>query len=341
MTSKTTAVDLAAKVAFLKRPRSHRADVRAVTAIETHMAWVFLAGERAYKLKKPVRYPFLDFSTVAARRRVCEEEVRLNRRLAPAVYLGVTPLTVDAAGALAIGGEGAPVDWLVVMQRLARARFLDRALAAGPVAPAELEPAARLLAEFFASATPEPIAPADYVNGLRAELAENRSQLLARAPRVPEARVIAVGDVVERILDQEASRLEARAREHRVVEGHGDLRPEHVFLGPPPAVIDCLEFRRAFRVLDPVDELAFLGLECERLGAPAAGSVFVHAYRDRTGDEPPPSLTALYAAHRALLRAKIAIWHLDDHGGDAEKWVRRCLAYLDLAEAHARSCRGG
>lgn len=335
MTSSYSTVDLPAKVAFLRRPESHGSGIDEVEDVETHMAWVFLAGRRAYKLKKPVRYPFLDFSTLEARRCDSEEEVRLNRRLAPHVYLGTTPLTVDDQGALRLGGDGAVVDWLVVMRRLPRHGMLDRAIREGRADDEALAPAAALLADFFARLPSEPVSPSAYVDRLRHELAENRRELLARGSDVPEARARQVADRLEAFLTGGAPLLEDRARRGRIVEGHGDLRPEHVFLGPPPAVIDCLEFNREFRVLDPLDELAFLGLECERLGTAEAGATFLRAYHERTSDAPAAPLLAFYAAHRGLLRAKIAIWHLADTVHDRSKWTGRCAEYLELAERHA------
>ncbi len=334
MIPRTLPVRLTAKVAFLRRPDSYPAGVSLVEAIETHMAWVFLAGERAYKLKKPVRYPFLDFSTLDARRHLCLEEVRLNRRLSPHVYLGTMSLTADDDRNLHLGGDGEPVEWLVVMRRLPRERMLDAALAAGRSSDARVEPVARLLADFFANAPPEPQQPEAYLARLREDVAENRSELLAHVSRDQQARVRSVARGLEAFLRRDAALLADRVRHGKVVEGHGDLRPEHVFLGPPPAVIDSIEFNRSFRILDPADELSFLGLELERLEAPGTGALFLRVYRERTGDNPPERLLAFYAAHRGLLRAKIAIWHLTDDVPDPYTWVRRCATYLKLAARH-------
>jgi aminoglycoside phosphotransferase family enzyme len=121
-----------------------------------------------------------------------------------------------------------------------------------------------------------------------------------------------------------------------VIEGHGDLRPEHVCLTDPPAVIDCLEFSQDLRMLDPLDELTFLGLECERLGAPEVGGWFMDAYRRATRDDAPPDLLGFYLRFRALRRAKVAVWHLRDDGirlDDADKWIGRGRWYLRAAVA--------
>ncbi|MDZ7780750.1 MAG: hypothetical protein U5R14_12575 [Gemmatimonadota bacterium] len=330
--------DLAAKVAFLRRPESYPGNVPEVEAIETHMAWVFLAGDRAYKMKKPVRYRFLDFSTLEARRHDCEEEVRLNRRLSPDIYQGLVPLTSGLPG-LSLGGDAEPVEWLVVMKRLPREGMLDRVITDQRVDTAEVEPAAELLAEFFARQPAEPMDPEAYVERLRQEVDENATEIPAHAFRLSSA-VRRSADALRSFLDQEAELLGDRVRSGRVIEGHGDLRPEHVFLGPPPAAIDCLEFERRFRLLDPAQELAFLGLECERLGAPWIGRSFLEAYCSTARDFPPDRLVAFYAAHCGLLRAKIAIWHLEEDVPDPEHWVDKCSRYLDSATRHAHRALG-
>jgi len=315
------------------------------------MAWVFLAGAFVYKLKKPVRYAFLDFSTLEARRRDCEAEVHLNLRLAPGVYLATIPLNRVAVGrgpggavgaGLRLGGPGEPVEWLVMMRRLPHARMLDRVLETGDLDPADVEAVARLLADFYARTPACPISPSTYVSQLRKDVDDNLRELLAFCPRVSEARVRQVGQALEAFLERERPLLEERVREGRIVEGHGDLRPEHVHLGPPPAVIDCIEFNLDFRTLDAVDDLVFLALECERLGAPEVGGVLLRAYRERTGDDPPPQLIDFYRAHRAFLRAKIALWHLKD--GDLapapDRWVEFGRTYLELAATHVGGLGG-
>jgi uncharacterized protein len=131
--------------------------------------------------------------------------------------------------------------------------------------------------------------------------------------------------------------LSRRVEQGGVVEGHGDLRPEHICLGPQPLVIDCLEFRTELRSLDPIDELALLGMECERLGAPEIGEILFCRYYRRTGDDPPPVLTTFYKAVSALTRARLAILHLQQGAvREPEKWPRRAAEYLAIAGRAAR-----
>ena len=142
------------------------------------------------------------------------------------------------------------------------------------------------------------------------------------------------------ILEIGAQRGNERVRAGRVVEGHGDLRPEHVWLGEPPAIIDCLEFSAELRTLDTADELAFLALECERLGAPQLGRALLDAFAEFTGDVPAPALVDFYQAFRACVRANIAIRHLREaRYRDDPKWPRRAREYLALARQKVLSSR--
>ncbi len=329
-------MELARKVAFLRRPETYPVPAERVEAIETHISWVFLAGSDVYKLKKPVRYSYLDFRTLDARHRDCLEEVRLNRRLADGVYLGTVPLTASREGTLSIGGEACIVDWLVHMQRLPRKRMLDRRIATGELSATEFLPAANRLAHFYRQLSPVEITSGEYQRRFADDINENRQELTNSAFALPAGRAEAVCEAHSLFLKENGDALDARVAAGRIIEGHGDLRPQHVCLTEPPVVIDCLEFNRGFRILDAVDELAYLAVECERLGAAWAGSELLATYSAISGDRPAPELIHFYASFRATLRAKIAIWHnLDDGIRDPDRWVRRAEEYLQLAERHA------
>ena len=331
------AIGLEDKVAFLKRPESYSDSPGAVEAVETHIAWVFLTDRYAYKLKKPVRYPYLDFRTLAARRRDAEEEVRLNRRLAPGVYLGVVALTAGRAGGLALEGAETPVEWLVKMRRLPRETMLDFAIASRTLDAGALDGVAERLAAFYGAAKPVVFPPGAYRRRFEREIEANARATAEPRYGLPAAVITATAAAQRRFLLRRGDLLEARSAAGRIVEGHGDLRPEHVSLGPPPAIIDCVEFNRDFRLLDPADELAYLGMECERLGAETLGPRLLTRYGMLTGDQPPAALVDFYKSFRALLRAKLAAWHLDDRAVPyPSQWFNRAKAYLALAERYAR-----
>ncbi|MCX8005726.1 MAG: hypothetical protein N2688_12365 [Burkholderiaceae bacterium] len=303
------------------------------------MSWVFLCPHDVLKLKKPVRYDFLDFSSLQARALYCREEVRLNRRLAPDVYLGVAPLLVGPDRALRIGpldplADAAPtavpdaIDWLVWMRRLPRPQMLDWQLAHGRVEPADLDALADRLAAFYRSLPPVALDGATYLSRLaqvqrldRAVLLDARFDALAAAPLLER---------FERAWQAHAAAIAARAAAVR--EGHGDLRPEHVALGADPVVIDCLEFNRTLRETDPFDELAFLGMECTALGAAWIGPRLIGRVAAALGDCAPPEVLALYAANRALLRARLAAAHLlEPQVRLRERWLPQAQRYLALA----------
>jgi aminoglycoside phosphotransferase family enzyme len=326
---------VAAWVDFLHRPGSYPEPVAAVEVRETHMSWVFLAGRYVYKFKKPVRHPFLDFSTLERRRRNCEEEVRLNRRLAPGVYLGIVALTRDAAGQLTLEGDGVPVEWLVKMRRLPEDCLLDRAIAARQVPADRLGRAAQRLAAFYRQAPVVAFTAAGYRARIDERLETSCTVLSDRRYGLPAAPVQAVCAAQRTFQARHPAVIEARAAGVR--ETHGDLRPEHVGLESEPVFIDCLEFNRDFRLLDPVDELAFLAMECERLGDPGVGQVFLDTYREATGDVPPTGLIIFYQSLWAMLRARLSVWHLDDPDvRDRHKWPALARDYLALAGRYAQ-----
>jgi uncharacterized protein len=326
------AVPFHRKIRFLARAESHRPGTSRVDVVATHMSVVFLTDRHVYKMKKPIRSEDFDFGTLEARRRNGLEEVRLNRRLAPTVYLGVVPLALGRGGRLVLDGDGEPVEWLVRMKRLPAEGMLDRILERGRPDEAVLRPAAELLAAFHCDAPP--LAPEEAPD-FRHRVQATAEELCDPAFGLPGDAVRALAADQLDFLERRGFLLDERAEGGRIVEGHGDLRPEHVHVGPPPAVIDCLEFNRRLRCLDPADDLSFLGLECERLGNAAAGVFFLEVYRAVSGDHPPEEVLGFYRSFRALIRAKLAIRHLRDEAEASHaRWHARALAYLALSRRH-------
>jgi uncharacterized protein len=335
--AEATALD--AKVAALRLPGAYAGCPAPVEAIETHMSWVFLTPDHVFKLKKPVRADGLDFSTIERRHFFCDEELRLNRRLAPWVYLDVLPLREDAGGAIRTFGPGRVVDWLVLMRRLPAALMLDRLLAGGQARPAHLRQVAELLCAFYRDAAPALRDPAAYASRLNAEIDEHEQRLCDPDLAFDPAPVQAVCSRLRRYVQQHAKVLEQRVRAGRIVEGHGDLRPEHIWLGTPIAIIDCLEFSQELRTVDSADELGFLALECERAGAPELGRVLLDRATDLCGDVPAPGLVDFYQGLRACVRGGIALWHLKEpRYRGVPVWRQRAGDYLALAAVHARRC---
>jgi aminoglycoside phosphotransferase family enzyme len=322
------AASLAEKVALLSRPATHGPAVTSVETVETHMSLLFLAGPTVYKLKKPVVYPFLDFSTPAARERNCRDELRLNRRLARDVYLGLSTITREADGRLALDGNGEVVEWLVRMRRLPAGRTLDRLIAARGVTESEVDAVAELLARFYALAGRGSLTADAFVAQLRREHAVNRAVIRG----FEEGLSAPLLEEVQRFLDEDHALLRARVAAGRIVDGHGDLRPEHVWLATPPVIIDCLEFNERLRQVDPFDEITYLGLECERLGAPWVGRRLLAKLSAALDDAVDPRLLRFYAGYRACVRARLALGHLADATPrEPARWQPLAREYLRLA----------
>lgn len=323
------------KTRFLLSPASYPEGTGKVCLVETHMARVFLTDHFAYKMKKPVRSSYLDFSSLDKRYGVCSEELRLNRRLTDGVYLDVVALRLDARGRLTLEEGGVPVEWLVKMRRLREDAALPQLI--DQATPETLAPLLQRLCDFYRDAEVINLGADQYLGHLRSQCEDWRERLLA-----PELSLDAgeINEVTEALLDfsrRQAELLGGRAEKGRIVEGHGDLRPEHCFLTQPPQVIDCLEFNRTLRCVDPVDELSYLALECELLGRKDLGDGALESYYRCRDDRPPEALSRFYRANRALLRAHLAAAHLQDGEiPEPDKWQRKTRTYLEAARRYSQ-----
>jgi aminoglycoside phosphotransferase family enzyme len=320
------------KITFLSQPDSYTPSPPRVDVIETHMSWIFLTERYAYKLKKPVRYDYLDFSTLTARHHDCEAEVRLNRRLTTNVYQGIVPLTVDPQRVMQLAGLGETIDWLVKMRRLPADRMLDAVIARGAVQDPEIETVGLLLTHFYQTTPPVLRCSTTYRDMLRDSIHLTRRELLLPLYTLSASRVASHANALLKFLEREPTMFDRRVEAGNIIDAHGDLRPEHICLEAPPQIIDCLEFNPDFRRLDTVSELAFLALECDRLGAPRVGNLILETYQRLSGDRPPQRLLAFYKNYHALIRAKVAVWHLKEpNARDPQQWIERANLYLDLA----------
>ncbi|WP_250460532.1 hypothetical protein [Microbulbifer litoralis] len=319
------------KTRFLLSVDSYPEGTGSVRLVETHMARVFLTDRHAYKMKKPVRTRYLDFSSLDKRYGVCRQELRLNRRLTDNVYLDVVPLRLVGGDRLSLGGAGTPVEWLVKMRRLAREDCMVARIDA--LATADLVPLLERLCAFYRRAPVIPLTAEQYLLRLRRHSGQFRDDLLL--PQLAQDRG-EIRELAASLLDythRSGTLLGERAESGLIVEGHGDLRPEHCFLCAPPQVIDCLEFSRDLRCLDPLDELSYLALECELLGRGDLAAAVVSSYCG--AESPADSLSPFYKAYRAFLRARLAAAHLlDEDVDEPDKWLRKTRAYLDAAQRH-------
>jgi len=315
-------------VRALAEPAAYPHQPAVVAHVQTHISHVFLAGGYVYKLKKAVAFPFLDFSTPEARHHWCEEEVRLNARLGAGVYLGVVPVVRTRDGAVRVGGDGAVLDHVVWMRRLPDEHALPALLARGGLDPATMDALAARLVAFHAAAAADAEVTAE---GAPARLEVLWRDTLGQAARfagahlAPEDHAV-LADAGPTFVARHAALLQRRVDGGRIVEGHGDLRAEHVYVldaplpapdGRPPLpaglyVVDCVEFSRRLRALDVASDLAFLVMDLERLGHARFGARLVDAYVHETGDRELRTLLPFYVCYRACVRGLVSGLTADD-----------------------------
>lgn len=295
----------------LLSPRAYPHAVESVRLIETHISWVLLAGEFAYKIKRPVRYPFIDLREPQRRRFLCEEELRLNRRFAPQLYLGVCRV-VDQGGHAAIaapGSDGPTLEYAVRMRRFEARDELDRLLEGGNVDPCELQTFGQDLAALHASfPAASPDSPWGRAQDIEALMIRNLLECAEASGSLGTAEpVLDLQPLLRRSLSAAAAPLAARRAGGHIRECHGDLHSRNmVRLGGRLVAFDCLEYEPAFRWIDVADEVAFLSSDLTARERPLHAHAFVGGYLGRSGDYSACRVLRLYEAHRALVRAKIA-----------------------------------
>lgn len=327
-------LDLAEKVAWLRRPEIYPDAPDSVQTVETHFAWVFLSRTYVYKLKKPVRFPDLDLTTVQARRANCELELALNRRLAAETYLGVVGLG-RRDHRLELECEHDVTDWLVKMYRLPEDACLEARLPSMDPHDPLLERLCETLCAFYGRTARAPWDAFGYARSLTHQCLQYAEQLVRPELAAEQARVRAITEQQLAFIDGNPGLLEQRVEQGRICDAHGDLRPEHVFLTARPQIIDCLEFSAGERQLDSAEEIAFLALECGRLGRSDIGGRLRELYIELRADEPPDGLFDFYRSRRALVRAFLSIWHLDENLDEilVRRWLDRARWYIAEAQA--------
>ena len=294
-------------VRFLSRPAAYpHAVAGAIERRETHVSHVFLAGAFAYKLKKPVKFPFLDASTLALRKKFCLLELSLNRRLAPTVYLGIVPI-VDTPDGLRLGGRGRAVEWVVKMRRLPEERMLDQLVQRRAVSRRGMAAIADRLIPFFRKAA--------------------RSRSISRYGEPAQVKALVLGNLDEcrpflgtLLPERDRAFLEAayrqylalsepvlarRLRERRIIDGHGDLRCENICMTRPVDVFDCVEFEPAFRCADLANDFSFLVMDLEFRGRQDLADALAARYRKRLNDPTFDLVLPFYKCHRSLVRGKV------------------------------------
>jgi len=335
------AVKLEQLVADLERPTAYSQGVDKVEVRETHASIVFLAGDFAYKVKKPVDFGFLDFSTLAQRERFCHREIALNSRLAPDVYLDVLPI-VMCDGHARFGGPGDPIEFAVRMQRLPESATFAHLNQEGTLRRSEIRRLADRVAAFHRNATrSEEIAAAATFAVVERNAIDNLDALADSRPHQ-----VFNDEVLDRLthatraeLERRHDLIDARARALIPRDTHGDLRLDHVYRFPERTapddiqIIDCIEFNDRFRYADPIADAAFLAMDLRAAGEWTLADTFISDYVEASGDRDGQPLFPLYESYRAAVRAKVDLLRADQTSDqDAkERLHRRARAKVLLA----------
>lgn len=307
-----------------------------VEVVETHISWVLLAGDRAYKIKKAIDLGFLDFSTLAKRRFCCDEELRLNRRLAPDLYLEVTPIT-GSIDQPQWSGPGAAIEYAVQMRRFPTSCLLDQVLLRGDLTPPVIDDIARMIAGFHQRIA---IAAADGPYGdagqVHQPVLENFAQIRSRIDQ-PAPELGALEQWSEREFQVLRATFAERKRQGCIRECHGDLHLGNMLLlDGEVTAFDGIEFNPNLRWVDVISEIAFLAMDLTDRGHPELARRFVNAYLERSGDYAGLAVLRYYLVYRAMVRAKVAC--IRSRQGDADAWPEY-RGYLELAGRLTRRAR--
>ncbi|TNE95102.1 MAG: hypothetical protein EP328_10335 [Gammaproteobacteria bacterium] len=321
----------------LQNPDLYDHPVRDFQVIETHISQVILTGDYAYKIKKPVDFGFLDFSTLARRKHFCEEELRLNRRLAEQLYLEVIPLT-GTPEAPVIGGSGEAFEYMIKMRQFGQDQLFDRLQESGALESERLASLAQQVAHFHDQLPPvAEDKPLGTPEAVYAAMQENFDQI---RPMIDDKALLAQLDNLEgwtqSTFERHRDLIAKRRAEGMVRECHGDLHLANItcFDGKT-TVFDCIEFNEPFRWIDVINDLAFLLMDLESRREDGLANLVLNTYLEYRGDFEALPLLPLYKTYRALVRAKIALFTLGNPSlSDAEKveLMERYRAYAQLAE---------
>jgi len=321
----------------MQQPAFYPHSVQSVRMLQTHISWVFLTGKYAYKLKKPINLGFLDFTSVEKRRFFCEQELRLNQRLAPALYLEVLPVS-RTGGVYQLGHTDNIQDYCLKMLQFSQDNLLDRQLENGTFDPVWMDMLAEDIATFHAGAkTSRKIQAFGDPHFLHAHITENIRVAKEHAgTSIKNSQLDNIAQFSKNFIHQHAEDFAARQRDGYIRDGHGDLHLKNValFQGQPVA-FDCIEFNDEYRMIDNMNDVAFMVMDCDARERPELGLRFLSRYLEFSGDYDGVALLPLYLSYRAGVRGKVACLLSDDQGIDTDEKLRQsaeATRYFNLAE---------
>ena len=306
---------------------------------ETHISMLFFTGRHVYKVKKPVNFGFLDFTTLEKRKHFCQLELTLNRRLSRDIYLDVVVIT-QRGGKIDLHGQGRAVEYAVKMNQIPEDRLMDRLLDRGLVTPKMVAAVAKRLADFYRTAeNNEKIKGFALPDRVKEDTDENFEQTRSYVDRtISREQFDGIQGATNGFLSRHRERFLKRCEEGWIRDCHGDLRLEHVFFGEEISILDCIEFNERFRYTDVAADIGFLAMDLDFRGREDLGDYLIERYADLAGDRGVYSVLDFYKCYRAYVRGKVESFRLDDPLMDRvekEKAASRARGYFQLAHRYA------
>ncbi len=316
--------------------------VEKVELVQTHISWVFLAGDRVFKIKKPVDFGFLDFSTLEKRHEFCNAELRLNRRLCPDIYLDVIPLVRTEAG-FALNQDGEVCEWVLVMKRMPQEGLMNRLLEQDEVTGRNIDMIVEKLVPFYDAAASGPeVQEMGSVETITHNTEENFEQTQAFVDDIiPKDTFEAIASYTRDFIKTKRELFDRRISTGKIREGHGDLYSANICFERKREdvyIFDCIEFNQRFRCGDIASDVAFLAMDLDHFGLPQLSDYFIQTYTERADDPELLDLNTFYKCYRAYVRGKIGCFTAGDPGVDQatrEACRRQAANYFKLALKYA------
>ncbi|MDI7862759.1 AAA family ATPase [Rhizobiaceae bacterium n13] len=320
-------------IAYLKDPATYGIS-DPVVVMETHISYIFLAGDRAYKMKRAVKLPYVDFSTPGLRLSACRKEVELNATTAPGLYLGVKRIVRGRDGTVRLDGEGMLLDAVVEMERFDQEQLFDRMALADGLTPALMTEVARMIVRFHRAA------PTVGTEGGAANMAgvlEINEAGFATSRVFTDEETTAIGQQFRRKLSHLADRMDKRAEAGKIRRCHGDLHLRNIcLLDGEPRLFDCIEFNDQIATVDTLYDLAFLLMDLWHRGFSQLANLVMNRYLDESDDEDGFVLLPYYMAVRAAVRAHVTATQVEEESPNAARLADEARSYFDLAQSLLR-----
>lgn len=331
-------MDLTALKTALLSPDSYPDHPSAIQLAETHISLVFLTGTFVYKVKKPVDFGFLNFTDLEKRKYYCEQEVTLNRRLAPNLYLGVVNIT-EENHRIALEGKGRTIEYAVKMRQIPEDLLMDRLLQRKKVSFQMMEAVSEKLALFYSVAeTNDRIKAFARPERIKQNTDENFEQTERYIGiTISEEIYQEVKEKTNQFFQTQEELFYQRISEERIRDCHGDLRLEHIFWGEEISIFDCIEFNERFRYTDVAADIAFLAMDLDYHGREDLSDHFVRSYITQSGDHGLMDLFDFYRCYRAYVRGKVESFRLDDPNipeEEKKEALERAQRYFGLAHRY-------